>query len=162
MGTSLDTNSQWQPSLWADTATPAPTCPPLPGDVDTEVAVVGAGYTGLSAALHLAEAGRQVTVLDRFGPGWGCSGRNGGQVNPAWKLLPDDLEAKLGAPAARRGIMMAGQRRGRGPVSVTGPPGRVGRSSGAGAPSLRKSVPMISACRFSLQTNGLRDDRHIA
>lgn len=51
---------------------------PLDGDKTTEIAIVGGGYTGLSAALHLAQAGTQVTVLDAQSPGWGASGRNGG------------------------------------------------------------------------------------
>ena len=59
--------------------------------------VVGAGYTGLSTALHLARAGRRVVVLDAGEPGWGCSGRNGGQVNPGGvKVLPEDIHAALG------------------------------------------------------------------
>ncbi|WP_172327706.1 FAD-binding oxidoreductase [Mangrovicoccus sp. HB161399] len=56
----------------------APDCPPLEGEAQAEAVVVGAGYTGLSAALHLARAGMDVAVLDRHGPGWGASGRNGG------------------------------------------------------------------------------------
>ena len=84
-------------SLWAATAPPGPECPPLESSADAAVAVVGAGYTGLSTALHLARAGRRVTVLDAGEPGWGCSGRNGGQVNPGgMKMLPDDVVATLG------------------------------------------------------------------
>ena len=84
-------------SLWAATAPPGPECPPLESDTDADVAVVGAGYTGLSTALHLARAGRRVVVLDAGEPGWGCSGRNGGQVNPGgMKMLPDDVAATLG------------------------------------------------------------------
>ena len=84
-------------SLWAATAPPGPECPPLESNADADVAVVGAGYTGLSTALHLARAGRRVTVLDAGEPGWGCSGRNGGQVNPGgMKMLPDDVAAILG------------------------------------------------------------------
>ena len=52
--------------------------PGVEGDLDTDIAVIGAGYTGLSAALHLAEAGETVTVLEAKAPGWGASGRNGG------------------------------------------------------------------------------------
>ncbi|WP_330848852.1 NAD(P)/FAD-dependent oxidoreductase [Mangrovicoccus ximenensis] len=62
---------------WATTCD-APDCPPLEGDATAEVAVIGAGFTGLSAALHLARAGMEVAVFDRHGPGWGASGRNGG------------------------------------------------------------------------------------
>ena len=84
-------------SLWAATAPAGPECPPLDSNDGADVAVVGAGYTGLSTALHLARAGRRVVVLDAGEPGWGCSGRNGGQVNPGgMKMLPDDVVATLG------------------------------------------------------------------
>ena len=84
-------------SLWAATAPPGPECAPLESTAAADVVVVGAGYTGLSAALHLAGAGRRVVVLDAGEPGWGCSGRNGGQVNPGGvKMLPEDVHATLG------------------------------------------------------------------
>ena len=84
-------------SLWAATAPPAPPCPALRSEEEAEVAIVGAGYTGLSAALHLVEAGKEVRVLDAGEPGWGCSGRNGGQVNPGGtRELPRDVIARLG------------------------------------------------------------------
>ena len=84
-------------SLWAATAPPAPECPLLESNDTADVVVVGAGYTGLSTALHLARAGRRVVVLDAGEPGWGCSGRNGGQVNPGGvKMLPEDILATLG------------------------------------------------------------------
>ncbi len=105
--TELD-DTGWQDSLWAATATDAPATPALEEQTECDVVVVGAGYTGLSAALHLAEAGKSVLVLDSFGPGWGCSGRNGGQVNPAWKVLPDVLEKRMGQESAARAMRMAG------------------------------------------------------
>ena len=83
-------------SLWSQTAGPAPDTPALKENRRIDVAVVGAGFTGLSAALHLAQRGTSVAVVDRHGPGWGASGRNGGQVIPGLKLDPDDLIAKLG------------------------------------------------------------------
>jgi glycine/D-amino acid oxidase-like deaminating enzyme len=65
--------------------------------IATDVLVIGSGYTGLSTALHLAELGAGVTVLEANEPGWGASGRNGGQVNPTLKHDPDDLVRMLGA-----------------------------------------------------------------
>lgn len=62
---------------WADSV-PADDLPALEGDTTTEVAVIGAGFTGLNAALALAEAGVGVTVLQAEHPFWGASGRNGG------------------------------------------------------------------------------------
>ena len=61
-------------SLWAATATPASSFQPLVGSVRAQVAVVGGGYTGLSAALHLAERGIDVALLEASEPGWGASG----------------------------------------------------------------------------------------
>jgi glycine/D-amino acid oxidase-like deaminating enzyme len=88
------------PSLWAATAPPAPPTPPLASSRRADVLVVGAGFTGLSTALHLAEAGAQVCVLEAHEPGWGASGRNGGQVNPTLKHDPDDLVRLYGAARA--------------------------------------------------------------
>jgi glycine/D-amino acid oxidase-like deaminating enzyme len=84
-------------SLWAKTALAAPLCPALSGTLEADVLVVGAGYTGLSAALHLAEAGVHVIVVDTEEPGYGCSGRNGGQVNPgSTKMSPSEVLDTLG------------------------------------------------------------------
>ena len=83
-------------SLWAATAPPAPPLTPASGEVRADVAIIGAGYTGLSAALHLAEAGADVVVLDAAYPGFGASGRNGGQVIPGLKYDPDELEHRYG------------------------------------------------------------------
>lgn len=72
----------WPPSLWAATAPAGPTLPALEGDVRTDVVVIGAGFTGLSTAIHLREAGVPVVVVEAAEPGWGASGRNNGQVIP--------------------------------------------------------------------------------
>jgi glycine/D-amino acid oxidase-like deaminating enzyme len=96
-----DDQRAWPPSLWAETAGPEQLCAPLSGDTQVEVAIVGAGFTGLSAALHLAEAGHTVRVLEAVQPGWGASGRNGGQVNPGWKLLPEEIENLHGREQGR-------------------------------------------------------------
>ena len=65
----------------------------LTDDVESDVVIVGAGFTGLLAALHLAEAGLSVVVLEAKEIGWGASGRNGGQVNPAFDVLPSGVRA---------------------------------------------------------------------
>lgn len=83
-------------SLWAATAPAAAPTPALAESTDTDVLVVGAGYTGLSTALHLAGTGASVCVLDAHEPGWGASGRNGGQVNPTLKYDPDELIRMFG------------------------------------------------------------------
>lgn len=95
-------------SLWTATAGPVPDCPPLSGEASADVAVVGAGFTGLSAALHLAEAGVSVAVLETETPGWGASGRNGGQVIPGLKYDPDEIEAMFGPEAGGRIVALAG------------------------------------------------------
>ena len=73
---------------------------PLPPRVD--VVVVGAGYTGLSAARHLARTGATVLVLEREEVGWGASSRNGGQVLTGLKLAPAALIARFGEARARQ------------------------------------------------------------
>jgi glycine/D-amino acid oxidase-like deaminating enzyme len=80
-------------SLWYATAPPAPETVPLEGTVQADVVVIGAGYTGLSCALHLAEAGARVVVLEDGEIGAGASGRNNGQVIPCLsRVEPDALD----------------------------------------------------------------------
>jgi len=67
-------------SYYAATAVGAPDCPVLQGEIEADVCVVGAGYTGVSTALNLAERGYSVVVLEAARIGWGASGRNGGQI----------------------------------------------------------------------------------
>lgn len=86
--------------LWLATAEPAAPTPPLTESLDTDVAIIGGGFTGLSTALHLAEAGVRACVLEASEPGWGASGRNGGQVNPTLKHDPDQLQRLFGAAQA--------------------------------------------------------------
>ena len=95
-------------SLWSATANSNINCNPLIGENETEIAIIGAGYTGLSAALHLSEKNKNIVVLDSENPGWGASGRNGGQVNPGLKEDPDEIEAKFGVEVGRRIVEMSG------------------------------------------------------
>ena len=83
-------------SLWAASAEAAPETVPLDGDRKTDVAIVGAGYTGCSAALHLAEGGVDVVVLEAKEIGWGGSGRNSGFVNAGLWLDPNEVERRIG------------------------------------------------------------------
>ena len=83
-------------SLWSATCAPMQPLPRLCAAARAEVAVIGAGYTGLSAALHAAEAGRDVVVLEARELGEGGSGLNGGQVIPGLKHDPDLLAARYG------------------------------------------------------------------
>jgi glycine/D-amino acid oxidase-like deaminating enzyme len=95
-------------SAWTAAAEPLPETRPLEGDRRADVVVIGAGYTGLSAALHLAERGAEVVVLDAAEPGWGASGRNGGQIIPGLKHDPDELERRFGGETGRRMWEIAG------------------------------------------------------
>jgi len=95
-------------SLWEETAPPAPDYPAVTGSVRAHVAIVGAGYTGLSAALHLAEAGQDVVVIDTHAPGWGASGRNGGQVIAGVKYDPEPLREMFGPAVGGRMVETVG------------------------------------------------------
>jgi len=94
--------------LYLATARPAVPTPPLRADARTEVVIIGAGYTGLSTALHLAELGTAVTLLEAHEPGWGAAGRNGGQVNAGLKHEPDEVEKHLGPTFGPRLVALAG------------------------------------------------------
>lgn len=85
------------PSLWAETAlVPDFIAPTLQGEMKIDIAVVGGGFTGLSVALHSAERGASVAVLEAADIGFGASGRNGGQVNPGVKLDEATLSSRFG------------------------------------------------------------------
>jgi glycine/D-amino acid oxidase-like deaminating enzyme len=90
-------------NFWASTiAGSRPKYPSLQGAVRTEFAVIGGGYTGLSAALTLAEAGADVVLLDANTPGWGASGRAGGLVSTGSAKIDDiDIVKKHGQADAR-------------------------------------------------------------
>ncbi len=91
-------------SLWASTAEPPVDAPPVQVDERVDVLIIGAGFTGLSTALHVAQRGREPVVVDAGQPGYGASGRNGGQVIPGLKWDPNELIAKFGE---KRGAAMA-------------------------------------------------------
>ena len=82
--------------LWEMTAPVAPVTGPVLGDLTADVAIVGAGYTGLSAALHLAEAGVSVVLIEAVEVGYGGAGRNVGLVNAGMWVMPDTLVDALG------------------------------------------------------------------
>lgn len=84
------------PNLYQETAEPAIPTPALDGDAQADVVVVGGGSTGLSTALHLAEQGARVVLLEAEEPGWDASGCNGGQVNPGLKHDSDQVERDCG------------------------------------------------------------------
>ena len=81
---------------------PPPETPVLTDDVQADVAIVGAGFTGLSAALSLAETGVSVRVVDAHHAGWGGSGRAWGQVAAVAKFMPSKVERDLGAEVGGR------------------------------------------------------------
>src|SRR3981189_450289 len=91
-------NVRWPDSLWVAATPPGPDLPALAGDVEADVVVIGAGFPGLSTALHLREAGVDVAVVEAMEPGWGASGRNNGQVIPTLSRPdPDAIVAKYGS-----------------------------------------------------------------
>jgi len=96
-------------SLWAATAPRGPALPTLLGPIEADVAIVGAGFTGLSTALHLAEAAPALAVvlLEAEEPGFGASGRNNGQVIPTLtRPDPDELVARLGPERGERFVAL--------------------------------------------------------
>ncbi len=86
--------------LWQQQADP-PTIDPHPVPASADVAIVGGGYCGLSAARQLARAGRSVVVVERDPLGWGASTRNGGMVIPELKDGPAGLTARYGSAGGR-------------------------------------------------------------
>ena len=91
-----DQPGEYPESWYAATAELDATRPPLDADAKFDVAIIGAGYTGLSTALHLAESGLSVAVLEAHRVGFGASGRNGGQVGTGWNKDQIWLERRLG------------------------------------------------------------------
>ena len=96
------------PSSWyAATARGLVEYPVLSGTLRADVCVVGAGYTGLSAALHLAERGYSVVVLEAQRVAWGASGRNGGQIGTGQRCDEAALEKHFGLDTARQLFALA-------------------------------------------------------
>ncbi|NBC97076.1 MAG: FAD-dependent oxidoreductase [Deinococcus-Thermus bacterium] len=93
-------------NYWRTTARP-PEPEALEGPLNAEFAVIGAGYTGLAAALRLAEAGADVALVDAHGPAWGASGRNGGFCCLGGAALGDESIARRYGTAAARGYFAA-------------------------------------------------------
>jgi gamma-glutamylputrescine oxidase len=98
---SNDTRGAYPQSWYAATATLLAPFAPLQGETRADVCVVGGGYTGLSAALHLAEMGADVVLLDAHRVGFGASGRNGGQLGTGQRQDQITLEKMVGADNAR-------------------------------------------------------------
>ncbi len=88
-------------SYYVATANPAPDHPRLMGEIEADLVVVGGGCTGLSAALHAAEAGMSVALLEGGRIGWGASGRNGGQIIPGLRKGAAELVQIYGRERAR-------------------------------------------------------------
>ena len=99
---SNDRKGMYPDSWYAATANTLGRFDALSGDVRADVCIVGGGYTGLSAALHLAEAGLSVVLLEAHRAGFGASGRNGGQLGSGQRLDQQGLEALMGDPEATK------------------------------------------------------------
>lgn len=90
------------PSYYVASADAPDLRPALKGELRADLAVVGAGFTGLSTALHAAKRGLNAVVVDAHRVGFGASGRNGGQVGSGWNQDQNWLEKRMGADDARR------------------------------------------------------------
>ncbi|MCV6611191.1 MAG: FAD-binding oxidoreductase [Amphritea sp.] len=90
----------YEPSYYAASANSKRDYPSLLGEQQADVCIIGAGFTGLSAALHLAQKGYSVILLEGEKVGWGASGRNGGQVCPGHNMGHETLIRKVGKTAA--------------------------------------------------------------
>ncbi|BBU59308.1 hypothetical protein KU6B_55730 (plasmid) [Mameliella alba] len=99
-------------NLWSRTAAERHQWSPLSGAIEVDVVVIGGGFTGVSAAYHLAAAGASVALLEARSIGYGGSGRNVGLVNAGLWTPPDQVEEKLGqtAGAALNATLAEGRR----------------------------------------------------
>jgi len=97
----INFSSDYPDSYYAASANAHPRHPQLEGEVRADVCVVGGGFTGVSAALHLAERGYQVVLVEAARIGWGASGRNGGQLGTGLRKDVIELEPRLGRDRTR-------------------------------------------------------------
>jgi len=95
-----DQKGQHAPSLYA-AITDTPPYGSLSNQITADVCIIGAGYTGLSAAVHCARQGYSVVVLDAHRVGWGASGRNGGQLGSGFNMEQPEIEKHLGHARAQ-------------------------------------------------------------
>ena len=95
------THTPYPQSYYAASANPVPARPELQGETETDVCIIGAGYTGLSTALFLLENGFKVTVLEAAKVGFGASGRNGGQIVNSYSRDIDVIERTVGRKQAQ-------------------------------------------------------------
>jgi glycine/D-amino acid oxidase-like deaminating enzyme len=103
-----DNDARLPDSLWAATTSGIEPFPPLQSDAQFDTVVVGAGFMGLSAALHMAERGSPVAVIEAAETGWGASGRNNGLLAPGLKRDPDEVRRMLGEDTGRRLLKLSG------------------------------------------------------
>ena len=93
-------NTEHTGSYYAASANPAPLREALSGDFETDICVVGAGFSGLSTALHLTEKGYKVAVIEGARIGWGASGRNGGQIVNGLNASLETIQQRYGSQIA--------------------------------------------------------------
>lgn len=100
--TANDQPGAYPDSYYAASVKPMEAFAPLHEDAACDICIIGAGYTGLSAALHLAGQGFDVIVLEAHRVGWGASGRNGGQLGSGQRIDQTDLEHQFGEKTAHQ------------------------------------------------------------
>lgn len=103
-----DATLEFPPSIWAATAPDRTPAAPLAGTAETDVAVIGGGFTGLSAAIEAARRGHTVRVLEGKAVGWGASGRNNGQVIPTLTAAEPDEWVRRYGEAGNRMVQLIG------------------------------------------------------